>query len=610
MRFSIYSISSSRFLLLLLIPIFLFSSDGYLKSVKLAETKELHNSHVWHSLLHLNKDENPSIDSGKFLLSHKKFSPRNELQATLLSFFDDKRSICKYPARFLWLKQELELPMSMSDSDCIEFNEYLYKTTPKDLKIIFASEQVESPMSMMGHVFFKLEGVDGDGVKRENAVSFFTVIDTANIPYLILKSTVTGMNGYFILSPYKKHLKRYLNEDERNIWEYELNLTNFEKKLIYYHFWELKSTDIKYLFTDFNCATIIDDMLALSRKNYRDDFSLWVTPKDVIKRAYRNNIIKKSKMEPAPGWEVKMLVDSLDREAVSTIKSILENKNLKLLKEFRFNKSVDTAYLEKKLFLSYANYLNTKKDMFSDSEIEEIKKTVQDDKNLDLAIDISQYKNPVKSPKSSQVTFSRVYGDKNGLEFSFLPASNRLHDDNRQYFTESSLKIGEITVSKIDDEIKLKRFEILSMKSLAPWDTLTRSVSKEFSLNIEPQYDKDLKEHQVLNANLGAGFTKRLTEDFFMYTLADIGFATNYSNNYIYASPKLGFMIYEVFNMKSVAEVSRIYNQMNSKTYYDEFTLDHSIFVDKNVNVGFRYNLKKSSNISAKSTSIFASYIF
>jgi hypothetical protein len=240
--------------------------------------------------------------------------------------------------------------------------------------------------------------------------------------------------------------------------------------------------------------------------------------------------------------------------------------------------------------------------------MEDIKNSLKSSAPFD--VDISQYKNPIKTPNGSQVTTSSVFGNTKGLEVSFLPASNRIYDDNRQYFSESSLKIGEVTISKVDENIKLRRFEVFSMMSLTPWDVLTKSISKEFALNIEPQYDEKLKEHLVLNINAGFGITKKFTPDFFVYSLGNIGFGANASKQYVYTSPKLGFIVYEVFNMKSIAEVSRVYNQVGSKTHYDKFTLDQSIFVHKNINIGFRYDFKKSSEKNINTKSIFASFLF
>lgn len=100
---------------------------------------------------------------------------------------------------------------------------------------------------MMGHVFFKING-NYQNKERKNSVSFFTVIDTLNIPLLIYKSTISGMKGYFILSPYKNQISDYINKEERNIWEYKLKLTAEQKKINLLSFLGIKRYKYDLLF--------------------------------------------------------------------------------------------------------------------------------------------------------------------------------------------------------------------------------------------------------------------------------------------------------------------------------------------------------------------------
>ena len=69
---------------------------------------------------------------------------------------------------------------------------------------------------MMGHVFFKINGIY-QGKSRENAISFFTILNHLNIPLLAYESMIKGMQGYFILSPYQKQIYTYVNEEERTL---------------------------------------------------------------------------------------------------------------------------------------------------------------------------------------------------------------------------------------------------------------------------------------------------------------------------------------------------------------------------------------------------------
>jgi hypothetical protein len=259
---------------------------------------EIYNDKVWKGLLHLDKNNNPSINTDTFLLSFDDFSPKKELNKTLESFIQDKNNICKYPARYLWLSKKKNLNIPKFDiSNCKNFSSYIEHTNPSKISLIFISEDVANPMSMMGHVFFKLYGKNKSGKDVENAISFFTMINTLNLPYLALESTVLGMKGYFVLKPYKKQIRQYINNSSRNIWEYILDLNDYQIKLLTYHFWELKDIDIKYYFTGYNCATIVNDMLQIfSIKKDETTLLNWLTPKDVVKKVSNSNLIKDTKV--------------------------------------------------------------------------------------------------------------------------------------------------------------------------------------------------------------------------------------------------------------------------------------------------------------------------
>jgi len=272
--------------LLVLLPLSIFAMD-----------KNLYEDKVWKNLLHLDKNDNPSINTPTFLFSYKDFSSKSELEKTIKAFKKDKRFICKFPARYLWLSKNDALDFNFDLQRCKEFEYYRKNTNPYNISLVYVSEDVSNPTSMMGHIFFKLDGINYKGDKVENAISFFTIIDTFNLPYLAIESTLLGMNGYFVLKPYHKQIAQYIKNKERNIWEYSLDLNKEQIKLLSYHFWELKDVDITYYFTGYNCATIVDDMLNIvSKSSIKDNFNLWLTPKDVIKKAANHNLIKNTKV--------------------------------------------------------------------------------------------------------------------------------------------------------------------------------------------------------------------------------------------------------------------------------------------------------------------------
>ena len=560
---------------LLFIP-FLYTSS-FSNSIDSAFEKKLYESHIWKALLHV-RDNEAKINNSSFLLSANSFSLKNELIKTIENF-EAGKDICKYPARYLWLNQELT-NNKFKKFDCPNFRNYIEKTSPEEIQLIFASENIKNPSSMMGHIFFKIKSKKEQDIVKENAVSFFTVIDTFNIPLLITKSTLTGMKGYFIVNPYKKQISNYINNEERNIWEYNLKLTEFEKKLIYYHFWELKDIDLTYYFTGFNCATMIDDILSLTKKDYMEKNSLWITPKDVIKNAERNDLIKNSKMIPSIEWELNMLAENVNSVKINEILELFNKKEFSNLRKLNYTQDIKSKNLEKEFILVYAKYLFLNKHILTYEEYLFITNIVEN--NQDFVIDIKKYKNPLKTFDDSQISFLYLNNeDKDYLGLSFLVASNTIFDDNREYFSESSLKIGEINFLFEKDKVHLNSLNIYDMKSLIPWNNITKELSKEFRLSYEHHNDKYLNNINVMNISGGVGVTNKIHNDMFLYNLLDIGAGINFEKSYPYSSFETGIIIYEILNMKTVLSNEFIYNQDNSNSYYQKLNFNQSLFTKK-----------------------------
>ena len=587
------------FILILTFNSNIFASD-YIENY--VEKNKLYESPTWKSLLHY-RNNKASINEKEFLLSYNNFSLKNELIATIKKIQSDKNYICKFPARYEWLKKDLvNLNINLSDYDsCEEFNIYLEKTNADSLDLVFASENVKNPSSMMGHVFFKING-NYQNKERMNSVSFFTVINHFNIPLLIYESTISGMKGYLILSPYKNQISTYINKEERNIWEYKLKLTPEHKKLIYYHFWELKDINMTYYFTGFNCATMIDDILSLTKNNYMNENSFWVTPKDVIKNAEKNNLIEKTNMIPSIEWELNMLAENIDLMKIDQILNIFEKKDFKKLKKFEQD-------LEKEFILTYAKYLFLNKNSITDEEysyiLEQIKLT------KDFAIDIKKYKNPLKTFDDSQISLSYLKNEnKNSLGLSFLGASNTIFDDNREYFGESSLEIGEFNLLLDEENIHLNSINIYDMKSLIPWNNITKELSKEFRFSYEKHYDNNLDEINVLNISGGAGLSYKIHNDILVYNLGKIGAGGNFEKAYPYTSFETGIIIYEILNMKTVLSHEFIYNQDNSNSMYQNLQLNQALFINKKIRTDINFDTKFNENISNNSVMLKVNYFF
>lgn len=90
-----------------------------------------------------------------------------------------------------------------------------------------------------------------------------------------------------------------------------------------------------YYFTGLTLLqTMIDDILSLTKNNYMNENSLWITPKDVIKKnAERNNLIEKTNMIPSIEWELNMLAENIDSMKIDEILNIFETKKFQKINQ-------------------------------------------------------------------------------------------------------------------------------------------------------------------------------------------------------------------------------------------------------------------------------------
>ena len=298
-------------------------------AVQAAERRNLAAHPTWRSLLH-SQFGRCNIQDRNFLLSKAGCSLQAELAETLRAFFrsdisGDLHPICRFPARYYFLQRELraegvELPVRK----CVAFDEYLARAPAERISLILASENVTQPTSMMGHVFLKLDGRNAHGLEVSHAVSYFTRIDSLNIPKLVLESLFLGMPSFFALVPYSEQVDQYLTKEDRNVWEYSLALSDDQRSLIHRHVWELKEVNSEYLFAGYNCATVVYFILSIAAPEFLDVFRLWVSPLDVAKQAHRERLIAATTLVPSSRWRIRMLKTELDREGGSEVRRAVE----------------------------------------------------------------------------------------------------------------------------------------------------------------------------------------------------------------------------------------------------------------------------------------------
>ncbi|MDR3578435.1 MAG: DUF4105 domain-containing protein [Oryzomonas sp.] len=99
------------------------------------------------------------------------------------------------------------------------------------------------------------------------------------------KGLFGGYQGRFSIAPYYAAVKTYGDIENRDIWEYDQNLTPEEIGQLLRHVWEMRSAWFDYYFLDENCSYHLLSLLETARPGLRltDRFPWWAIPSETVR---------------------------------------------------------------------------------------------------------------------------------------------------------------------------------------------------------------------------------------------------------------------------------------------------------------------------------------
>ena len=186
----------------------------------------------WLALLHFGRsgeDYNRSSyvdDPAFFLAPDGARNPAAELAASLSALAEQPALRCRFIARFQWLRTR-GLLAAASAQHCTEYWQWREQINAGQAALVFASSYLNSPSSMYGHTFLRL---DPKGYRADSALLSYAVNYAALVPehdgslLFAWRGMSGGYPGHFSLQPYVEKLQEYSRLENRDVWEYELNL--------------------------------------------------------------------------------------------------------------------------------------------------------------------------------------------------------------------------------------------------------------------------------------------------------------------------------------------------------------------------------------------------
>lgn len=134
----------------------------YAKSAVIQKALEakLYEERYWKLLLHMPSNVSEIDDARFFFAPNGASDAKAELVATLEAFYDeshlgDEAPLCRFPARAAWLKERLDL-QDLPKVECQEYESLKKRVDPLSVTMVFPSAHINSPASMFGHTFLRL----------------------------------------------------------------------------------------------------------------------------------------------------------------------------------------------------------------------------------------------------------------------------------------------------------------------------------------------------------------------------------------------------------------------------------------------------------------------
>ncbi|MGM8891348.1 Lnb N-terminal periplasmic domain-containing protein [Psychrobacter sp. 1Y1] len=214
--------------------------------------------------------------------------------------------LCRFPARVAWLAEVLAIDAASLSADCPELDEWMQTIAPEQLSIMFAQEYLDNPLSAFAHTLLRIDSkasiADPNQIDKAYALNY-TVDGDPNdsFPIYATKSMIGSYNSAIEIDPYPEMLAKYLQDDERDTWTYQLGLTPKEVQQIMRHVWETKALKMPYYFTTDNCASEILRLIDVVRpqQNLLSQLSYAVVPSDVIQLLNDEQLLASTIYTPA-----------------------------------------------------------------------------------------------------------------------------------------------------------------------------------------------------------------------------------------------------------------------------------------------------------------------
>lgn len=500
---------------------------------------KLYERREWLTLLHykasaLGSERSLIDDPGFFTSLEGKHDPRKEMEETIRSFFrtdvsGDTHPQCRFVARFEWLSGELgirkdELPRE----DCAGYRELVEALKPASAVLVFPVSHMNSPASMFGHTFLRVDS-SSESKLFSYAVNYSASTNETNGFLFAFKGIFGFYNGFYSILPYYEKIKEYSNLENRDMWEYRLNLSEEEVRRMVRHIWELKDTYSYYYFFDENCSYNLLLLLEAARPEVDLTGRLpgWVIPMDTVMALKDSGMLTPdAAYRPSRATRIKHIESITGTDGLITARKLAYDETPPEAVAASAETDREERIRTLDLAAEYTQYLYAKKRLERGEYMRRYLKVLSARSTLGLG---TEYNIPAPSaPEQGHGTsrFSVGAGVKRGAVYQTLgirPANHDLLDPAEGYLPGAAISFLDTQLRYNDTERKfsLEKLTIVEITSVSEIDRFFKPVSWKVGTGVYREEFEKRAHRTVFDIKGGPGASVKVLSDGLLYSFVE-----------------------------------------------------------------------------------------
>jgi hypothetical protein len=551
-----------------------------------------YENHYWLKLLHYENNQSIILDKSFFLAKNGNKNPKEEYYKTIESFKNDSEIICKYPARYKWINNKLNL--NITKPNCDKLDKYLYNKFNK-ISIIFTDARYNSPGSVFGHTFLKV-----DSLTIPYAINYAATIPNNENTFLYAYKGLTGRyKSTYKYIPYFQKDYEYRFSEARDLISFELNLTQNEINNIMLHLFEIKGLKNNYYFLNRNCSSELLKLIDVSNenKNLSKELPYAIKPIDIIYILEKYNLIVNinrhfSRMKLFTNYLEKLTIEEQD-----IVAKIVNNK-------------ISIASFDVLNTLSTKTKINIILASIKIIEINSLSKevTTKDISNLMKLISIEdKYKinnfkqeniiltsNPI-SNKTQKIKFGYKNSDLNNKIIGYRYMHTNRLDMLNQTKGLGSVEFIDVTLNcDSDKKTQLDKLILVNLESLPVSNLFFNELTTQIQLGLKriEYFDDNLHSYLIYALGYNYKFMKNI------YARVALEGGTYYYENEIFSvslNPTLEYTYRNIF----ISELSYILKKYESNNIGYSITLSNHVKISKDSSLYMEFKKNYSKQIKS-----------